>query len=221
MFDVTQSAEEIFGLSDQYRYFCVASDGYRDLFVRNGVRPDKIRVTGIPNFDNCQAFYDNDFPYRNYVLVCTSDLREKYRYENRHELVGRALAIADGRRLIFKLHPNENVQRATREIAKWAPQALVYAQGSAEEMIANCDVFITRYSSTVFVALALKKEVHCDLEVEQLERLIPIQHAKAATKTADVCRELLLGESKPKPPLLHSIRALAHFRTCQGGRVHV
>ncbi|MGH8582512.1 MAG: hypothetical protein ACREWG_06905, partial [Gammaproteobacteria bacterium] len=30
------------GLSDLYDIFCVASDGYRDLFIRKGVRPDKI-----------------------------------------------------------------------------------------------------------------------------------------------------------------------------------
>ncbi len=29
-------------------------------------------------------------------------------------------------------------------------------------MIANCDVLITRYSSTVFVGLALGKETHSD-----------------------------------------------------------
>ena len=30
--------------------FCVASEGYRDLFISKGVKPEKIYVTGIPNF---------------------------------------------------------------------------------------------------------------------------------------------------------------------------
>ena len=57
------------GLSHAYDKFCVASDGYRDLFVNKGVARDKIVVTGIPNFDNCARFLRNDFPHRGYVLV--------------------------------------------------------------------------------------------------------------------------------------------------------
>ena len=43
------------GLSDAYRAFCVASEGYRDFFIRRGARPEKLVVTGIPNFDDCAA----------------------------------------------------------------------------------------------------------------------------------------------------------------------
>ncbi|MEP7220174.1 MAG: hypothetical protein ABI876_14720, partial [Bacteroidota bacterium] len=97
------------GLSDCYDYFCVASDGYGEHFERKGIDPGKIRVTGIPNFDNCAEFLDNDFPYRNYVLVATSDARETFKYENRRKFIEKCIAIADGRALIFKLHPNENI----------------------------------------------------------------------------------------------------------------
>ncbi|MCA9971695.1 MAG: hypothetical protein KC425_15830 [Anaerolineales bacterium] len=51
------------GLSDRYDYFCVASEGYRDLFVQKGARPDKLVVTGIPNFDNLAAGCGGGFPY--------------------------------------------------------------------------------------------------------------------------------------------------------------
>jgi hypothetical protein len=179
------------GLSHQYDVFCVASEGYRDLFVQHGVDAAKIRVTGIPNFDSCRKFRHNDFPYRDYVLVCTSDLREKLRYENRRTLIRQARAIAGDRLLIFKLHPNENARRARREIRRWAPGALVVSRGCAEEMIANCSVFITRYSSTVYVALALGKEVHCDLDLARLQHLLPLQNASAAPNIAAACRELL------------------------------
>jgi hypothetical protein len=179
------------GLSDAYRAFCVASPGYRDFFIRKGVRPEKIVVTGIPNFDNCRRFCSNDFPYKHYVLACTSPLREIFRGEDREGFIRRAVEIAGDKQLIFKLHPNENVQRATREIRRHAPGALVFTTGSAEEMIANCDVLITRFSSTAFVGLALGKETYSDFDLDELRRLTPIQNGRAALNIAQVCRRLL------------------------------
>jgi hypothetical protein len=180
------------GLSDVYRAFCVASEGYRDFFIRKGVRPEKIIVTGIPNFDDCRRQYGrSDFPYRHYVLVCTSPLREIFRGEDRQAFIRRALELARGRPLIFKLHPNENVERATREIHRHAPGARVFATGSAEEMIAHCDVLITRFSSTAFVGLALGKETYSDFDMDELRRLMPVQNGSAALGIANVCRRIL------------------------------
>ncbi len=179
------------GLSDAYRAFCVASEGYRDFFIRKGVRPEKIVVTGIPNFDDCRRYSSNDFPYRHYVLVCTSALRETFRGEDRKAFIRKAVDIAGRRRLIFKLHPNENMERATREIRRHASGAMVFATGSAEEMIANCDVLITRFSSTAFVGLALGKETYSDLSMDEMRRLTPVQHGSAAPNIANVCRRIL------------------------------
>ncbi|HYM20431.1 MAG TPA: hypothetical protein VEW28_05430, partial [Candidatus Kapabacteria bacterium] len=163
-----------FGLSDDYDKFCVASEGYRDLFIENGVLPEKIVVTGNPNFDNCKKYFQNDFPHRGYVLACTSDMRETMRYENRPKFIKRCVEIAAGRQIIFKLHPNELVERATKEINEYAPGALIYWSGSAEEMIANCDTLITRYSTVVFAASALGKEIYSDLDPNELRRLTPM-----------------------------------------------
>jgi hypothetical protein len=182
------------GLSDAYRKFCVASEGYRDFFIRKGARADKIVVTGIPNFDDCGRYRTNDFPHRHYVLVCTSPLREVFRGEDRKAFIRQAVAIAGGRPLIFKLHPNENAKRATREISRYAPGATVFTTGSAEEMIANCDVLITRYSSTALVGLALGKETHSDFDLDELRRLTPVQNGSAALNIANVCRQLLEEE---------------------------
>jgi hypothetical protein len=179
------------GLSDQYTAFCVASEGYKRHFVSRGANPDKIVVTGIPNFDNCRRFLDNGFPHRGYVLVCTSDVRETLGREDRRAFILNARRIANGRQLIFKLHPNERFARATREINRHAPDALVYDRGSAEEMIANCSVLITRFSSTAYVGLALGKEVHSDFDVEDLRRKLPIQTGTAASAIAAVCRRLM------------------------------
>ncbi len=180
------------GLSDAYTKFCVASEGYKDLFVRKGVDPAKIEVTGIPNFDNCVEYLENDFPYKNYVLVATSDTRETYKYENRKKFIQKAVKIADGKQLIFKLHPNEKVERATQEIKKYAQGALVYSSGNTEHMIANCDILITRFSSVVYVGLALGKEVYSEFDIDELKKLMPIQNGGvSALNISKVARKLL------------------------------
>ena len=189
------------GLSDAYDAFCVASTGYRELFIRKGVKPEKIVVMGIPNFDNCMKYYDNTFPFHGYALVCTSDSRETFKIENRKKFIRQAFEFARGRQLIFKLHPNENIVRATKEIETYAPGALVFAYGNTEEMVANCDVLITQYSSVVYVGIALGKEVHSYFDIEMLYRLLPLQHASAAKNIARVCRQFLEAESVSVPQL--------------------
>ena len=161
------------GLSDIYEYFCVASEGYRELFTRKGVRPEKIRVTGIPNFDDMEKYRDNDFEHRGYVLAATSPLREVFKPDNRPAFIKKAVDIAGGRQLIFKLHPSEKADRAVYEINTHAPGALIYTDGNGEEMVANCDVLITQLSTLTFVGVALGKEVYTDLDIDEVKRLIP------------------------------------------------
>jgi len=181
------------GLSHGYDAFCVASDGYRDLFARKGIDRARIEVTGIPNFDACASFLRNDFPHRGYVLGVTSCLRETWKPEDRGGFIRRCLEIADGRELLFKLHPNENHPRARREIERLAPRALVFDSGNTNHMVANCDVLVTRYSSVVFVAVALGKQVHSDLDELTLRRLLPLQNGgTSARRIADVCRRFLI-----------------------------
>ena len=189
------------GMSGRYDRFCVASDGYKELFVRHGAEPERVIVTGMPNFDACERYRANRFPHQGFVLVCTSDTRETFKRDSRRELLERAGRIAAGRQLIFKLHPNEDAGRSTREIRQVLPHALVYASGSAEEMIANCAVLVTEWSSTAFVGLALGKEVYSNFGVDELRRLMPVQNGgSAARNIARVCRELLAaGGAKPIP----------------------
>ena len=139
---------------------------------------------------------DLKFEHKNYVLVATSDIRETLKYENRKKLIQFALKIADGRKLIFKLHPNENVNKRIAEIKKYAPDALVYHGVNIDPLIANCDVFITKFSSTLFQAFVLGKEVHSSIDNEELRNLVPIQnYGTSAKNIAEVARELL--ESSP------------------------
>jgi hypothetical protein len=185
------------GLSLMYDRFCVASEGYREFFIRKGSIADRIAVTGIPNFDDFAKFLQNDFPLSGYFLVCTNDLRECKMYENRKKFIQRGVKLAGERQLVFKIHPNEKLDRAKREIEQYAPGALIYTEGSAEEMIANCDGFLSHFSTTTYVALTLGKEVHSDIPEEELRRLAPLQHGQAAVKIAAVARELLEAEKAP------------------------
>lgn len=200
------------GESFLYDRFCVASEGYKARLVAHGAEPNEVVVTGIPGFDDCKQYLKNDFPLRGYVLVCTSDTRETFKFDNRRRLIERAARIADGRPLLFKLHPNENAARSRREILRYAPEARVYTDGNTEEMIANCDVLITQWSSTVFVGMALGKTVYSNFPLPELERLLPWQNGgTAAARIAGVCRELLATEAAARrarqPRLLHAVPA--------------
>jgi hypothetical protein len=180
------------GISNLYSFFCVASHGYKDFFIRKGAKAEKIIVTGIPNFDNLHQFAENDFPHKHFVLVATSDARETYKIENRKKLIKNCIKIANGRQLIFKLHPNENIERATCEINIYAPGALVYSSGNINYMIANCDVLITKFSSTVYVGIFFGKEVYSAFEINELKRLMPIQNnGTSAERIAKIGRHLI------------------------------
>lgn len=180
------------GLSDAYVKFCVASEGYKNFFINNGCKEEKIVVTGIPNFDNSAQYLKNDFPHKDYVLVCTSDARETFKFENRLKFLKYAKSIANGRQMIFKLHPNENTKRAAKEIKNLIPDALVFAKGNTNEMIANCSVLITIYSSVVYVGLALGKEVYSKFDLAELKRLLPVQNGGTSEiKIAEICRQYL------------------------------
>jgi hypothetical protein len=206
------------GLSDEYDMFCVASQGYADLFVRKGVKEHKIAVTGIPNFDNVKTARENNFKIHGHALAVTSPLRETFRLDDRKAFIQKCNAIAGGRTLVFKLHPLENVKRATREINKYAPGALVFAYGNINPMIANADVVITQQSTSTFIAVALGKEVHTNLKLDELKRLLPIQNDGAsAAQIARICERILrtptntlLARRKLAQPRLKRERADAY-----------
>lgn len=199
-----------FGMSNRYSRFCVASEGYKQLFESRGCDPKKMVVTGIPNFDDCSKYLKNDFPYRNYVLCATSDVREVFWYEDRKGFLLRAVDIARERnkQLIIKLHPNEKLPRATDEIKRWAPEALVFPSGNAEVMVANCDTLVCKYSSLAYVGVALDKEVFSYFDDNSLKRLLPEQNGRAAKNIAALVRSMLDGPTLevPRAPRSYSGR---------------
>jgi len=170
--------------------YCAASQGYKNYFVKHGTDHRKLIVTGIPNYDDHFQFIGNDFPYHNYVMVATSDMRETYKFENRIAFIKNAVKIAAGRQLLFKLHPNERFDRAEAEISKHAPAGtMIYHTGNTSHMIANCSELITQYSTVVYTGISLGKKVHSYFDVEELKRLAPIQNGGTSAKSiAQVCR---------------------------------
>ncbi|HRN25142.1 MAG: hypothetical protein IT276_10750 [Ignavibacteriaceae bacterium] len=185
------------GLSHMYDYFCIASEGFREQFIDRGVNPQKIRVTGIPNFDDFERLKNLEFEHKNFVLVATSDVRETTKYENRKQFLLNAKKIAGDKQIIVKLHPNEIISKRTAEVKKYLPEALVYHGVSIDPMLANCDALVTRFSSTIFPAIALGKDVYCNIDLEDIKRLFPIQNnGTSAGAIAQVARELL-ASTKP------------------------
>ena len=181
------------GSSNICDVYCAASAGYKRYFTQNGTDADKIVVTGMPNYDHLTQYQDNDFPHRDYVMVATTDMRETYRYENRIAFIKKAVAIANGRQLLFKLHPNENKQRAKKEITKHAPKGtLIYSTGNTNQMIANCCELITKYSTVVYTGIVLGKKVHSWFNVDELKKLAPLQNSgTSAQNIALLCRSYL------------------------------
>jgi hypothetical protein len=78
-------------------------------------------------------------------------------------------------------------------------------------MIANAQAVITQQSTATFVAVALGKEVHTNLDIAQLKDLMPIQNNGASAKRiANMCCRLL---HTPMPVLRQIRRGLrAHPR---------
>jgi hypothetical protein len=188
------------GTSNICDIYCVASPGYKKHFSQWGTDPDRIVVTGIPNFDDVAQFVHNDFPHRNYVMVATTDMRETFRPENRKKFIRDCVRIANGRPMLFKLHPNEKMDRAVAEIKKYAPAGtMIYTEGNTNHMIANCDELITQYSTVVYVGIALGKKVHSWFDVEDLKRKVPIQNnGRSAQNIAGLCRQFIEFEGRGK-----------------------
>lgn len=185
------------GLSNAYDLFCVASEGYAEHFIRKGVKPEKIAVTGIPNFDSMEQFKQNEFSMHDYVLAVTSPLRETFRWDDRANFIKYCVQIAGERKLIFKLHPLEQAPRAIREIQTHAPDAMVFTHGNVSHMIANAQTVITQQSTATFVAVALGKEVHTRLNVAELKRLMPLQNnGTSAAQIASLSLRLLHAPEK-------------------------
>ncbi len=179
------------GSSNICDIYCAASEGYKNHIAGMGTDLSKICVTGIPNFDNIEEENrNNNFQHHDYVMVATSDIRECLRQDNRPEFIRNAVQIAAGRKLLFKLHPNEKMERAIAEIKEHAPaDTLIYTDGNTNHMVANCCELITQFSTVVYVGIILGKKVHSYFDLADLHRLLPLQTGgHSARMISDICR---------------------------------
>ena len=81
------------GLSHAYDRFCVASDGYRaPVHAQGRARATRSSSPASPTSTTASASCDNDFPHRGYVLVCSSDIRETARWEDRPRFIREVVA---------------------------------------------------------------------------------------------------------------------------------
>ena len=181
------------GSSNMADIYCVASSGYKDYFASLGTNASKIIVTGMPNFDNIAADTTNDFPFHDFVLVATSDIRECFGQEDRPAFIRQTVKIANGRQLIFKLHPNEIAERAIAEIKENAPSTtLIYTEGNINAMIPNCSELVTQYSTVAYVGLALGKKVHSYFDIEELKKKSPLQNGgQSAANIASIAKKYI------------------------------
>lgn len=179
------------GRSGSYRKLCVGSEGYRQYYLKLGIPDSKLVITGIPNYDDLDRYRTNDFPHRGYVLVATSDIREVYNNEDRPAFLRRVRQKhGTSRPYIFKLHPNEVFSRAEREIKAVFPDALVLQEGNTYEMIANCDVLVTQWSTVTFAGIIFGKEIDTFMNLHLLRRLCPVQNGGASAENiAGVVRQ--------------------------------
>lgn len=181
------------GSTNKCDLYFTASEGYSKHFAKMGTDLSKLIATGIPNFDNAERFLVNDFMLEDYVLVCTSDIRELGGFENRVKFIKESVKKGNGKQLIFKLHPNEKFKRAQKEILAHSPKGtLVFQEGNTNEMIANCSELITQWSSVAYIGIALGKKVHSYFDVETLKNMAMIQNnGESARNIAEISKTLI------------------------------
>ncbi|HEU4732913.1 MAG TPA: hypothetical protein VFT22_33695, partial [Kofleriaceae bacterium] len=115
---------------------------------------------------------------------------ETFRRDDRKKLIRWAQAIAGGRPLVFKFHPNENIARATAEVRRWAPEARI-VDGSGEELAANCHTLVTEWSTLAYVGLALGKPTYSYRDLARHREMTPLQHGRGAREIAEICRGVM------------------------------
>lgn len=196
------------GTTNQADVYCAMSSGYRDYFSQYGTDRSKILATGVPNFDNIEELKKTAYPEKGYVLVATSDIRDLGGNEDRIDFLKKCISIAQGRKLIFKPHPNENIDRVRLEILSLLPNATIITEPIIDTLIAHCDTLITQYSSCVYVGLILHKKIYSYFPIEELESKKPIQNqGKSAQIISEIAREFIEFEGDKKDFIAQSIFA--------------
>lgn len=180
------------GTSNKADIYCAMSYGYKDYFAKWGTDQNKILVTGVPNFDDIVSFNQRPYKENGFVLIATSDIRELAGNDDRIYFFKKCRDIANGRKVIYKPHPNEIQDRVITEMRLIIPDAEIITEPILDTLIAHCDTLITQYSSSVYVGLVLGKTVYSYFPIEELESKKPIQNGGSSARIiADIAREYM------------------------------
>jgi hypothetical protein len=180
------------GTSNLADIYCAMSPGYKNYFSELGTSKEKILVTGVPNFDDIDALKNTSYHESGFVLVATSDIRELGGNDDRHFLINKCIDIAKGKKIIFKPHPNENLERVKSEIYSLIPDATIITEPIIDQLIANCDTLVTQLSSCVYIGLILGKKVYSYFPMDDLESKKPIQNGGTSAKLiSEIAQEFL------------------------------
>lgn len=183
------------GTSNKADIYCAMSSGYKDYFSKWGTNRNKIILTGVPNFDDIASFAHEPYSKSGFVLIATSDIRELGGNDNRVNFFNKCKTIAEGKKVIYKPHPNENLIRVTREIKMVIPDVEIITKPILDTLIAHCDTFITQWSSSAYVGLVMGKKVFSYFPIEELEAKKPIQNGgRSAEIIAQIAREFIFFE---------------------------
>lgn len=131
---------------------------------------------------NRQRYRLNDFADKGYVLCRTSDVR-RLLVEDRKS----SRSVREGRRRAQQAALYGFTSTSCwllDEIKSRVPNARVFTSGSAEEMVANCDTLVCKYSTLAYVGLALGKEVFSLFDLEELKACSPGRTRAVALATS-------------------------------------
>lgn len=159
----------------------VIGDGTRRVYEELGVPREKIVVTGYPIYEE---LYRKGRPAacgmrhgkigvrerlglptdRPLFLWCTNDQKTYYQYDHTYEVMldswkkirDAILEAMPGCQLVMKLHPKEPAAEY-RPVVEGQPRVSLVGDCDVWELIAECDWFLTRFSSTGVSAMCLDK----------------------------------------------------------------
>jgi len=161
------------------RHFAVMGEFYRELFISEGVRPEKIRVTGHPEADYLYELAEQSSrPGWRQDVAAEFDLdpsediwllgREAIAYFG---LVPPAKDAADltavleiltehagGGQIILKLHPRDSLEYY-EFVARRFPGVRIIKDCDLYRLISICNLYVSQISSTMMWAIGLNKPV--------------------------------------------------------------
>lgn len=222
------------------RVFAVMGDMFREQFLAQGVRKERIEVTGHPLHDAAFAQRAVFTPERAVELKGRYDLPPEARVilyatqpvlwrrvVTREELLenvgalGRAVgALGPDFLLVLKLHPREMLEDYA-PLAETGLPIRVIAQAEIAELIPPAEVFISSSSSTVLLAMMLEKPI-VTVNFNQVphfdyyENVGGTLHAKSPAAAAEALRQAVFDEPTRDRLALERAAVLARYARFDG-----